>query len=377
MLKTILAAAAWALSVGVLAAQEAPVAASVGDEPGMVVVEGLARDDLLNVRATASPAGVVLGRLPNGSLLRNLGCTEVKGYRWCQVEAIGDASLAGWTPGRYLQPSGEADPAAGPFEPPADQLETAEAAPPGTDSAAAGMPARRDDPPAADRPRDEAASAEPPSSWQPGQVGEAVEHLLAQPAVGDADIIDGGERVQRLPPPDLSARPWDTGQTIAAAEEPQAPKPTGQPRPRSAAGPAPALQPAASTRDDEKLNARSDGQAAKAARQAAAALPPSRPVRAETPKSRPAAESARPETPAPAARPAAPPPAISTAALQSPDPMPRSATVSAGRAAFPIASPMLLTLGTFSAAFMAFMTAILSFGSLSFSSPFESSGLAA
>lgn len=82
----------------VLAAQEEPSL----DAAALMVVEGLAKDDMLNVRATASATGMVIGRLPNGSTLRNLGCDEVNGYKWCNIAALDDEKLHGWTPARYL-----------------------------------------------------------------------------------------------------------------------------------------------------------------------------------------------------------------------------------------------------------------------------------
>ena len=66
-------------------------------------VRGLSPDDLLNVRATASPTGLVLARIPNGSLLRRLDCADFRGYEWCRVEIDYPEHLVGWTPSRYLR----------------------------------------------------------------------------------------------------------------------------------------------------------------------------------------------------------------------------------------------------------------------------------
>lgn len=68
-------------------------------------VIGLADGDLLNIRASASATGMVVGRLPNGARLRNLGCQKVKNYDWCKVQDFDNNAVSGWTPARYLQPA--------------------------------------------------------------------------------------------------------------------------------------------------------------------------------------------------------------------------------------------------------------------------------
>lgn len=65
-------------------------------------VAGLAPDDQLNIRASASALGKTLGRLPNGSVVNRYECEMVNGYEWCRVSSIEDASLSGWAPSRYL-----------------------------------------------------------------------------------------------------------------------------------------------------------------------------------------------------------------------------------------------------------------------------------
>ncbi len=50
------------------------------------VVEGVAFNDLLNIRATPSAGGKLVGRLPNGTALRNHGCKENNGANWCDVD---------------------------------------------------------------------------------------------------------------------------------------------------------------------------------------------------------------------------------------------------------------------------------------------------
>ncbi|MER8787046.1 SH3 domain-containing protein [Mesorhizobium sp. M0983] len=73
-------------------------------EPIISIVTGLAPGDLLNVRATASAMGKIEARLPIGSSVKNLGCGDVSGHRWCKVEDIDDPKLSGWAPARYLDP---------------------------------------------------------------------------------------------------------------------------------------------------------------------------------------------------------------------------------------------------------------------------------
>jgi len=67
------------------------------------MVDGLAIDDLLNIRMKASPVEKVVGRLPNGATVRKYECEIVNGYEWCRVDAIEREGLSGWAPARYLQ----------------------------------------------------------------------------------------------------------------------------------------------------------------------------------------------------------------------------------------------------------------------------------
>jgi hypothetical protein len=98
----------WALTVSA-AATAAPLQDEDTDQgPSYASVDGIAQGDLLNVRATASPMGIVLGRLENGSVLKMFECKPVNGYDWCRVEAANDASIKGWSPARYLLASGGA-----------------------------------------------------------------------------------------------------------------------------------------------------------------------------------------------------------------------------------------------------------------------------
>lgn len=97
----ILAAAFVAAAVGQAAAQEKePAEGSIS--PEYFSVAGIAKDDALNIRATASAIGMTIARVPNGTQFRNLGCEMARGYLWCKVMAVEDERMIGWAPGRYL-----------------------------------------------------------------------------------------------------------------------------------------------------------------------------------------------------------------------------------------------------------------------------------
>ncbi|RTL88047.1 MAG: SH3 domain-containing protein [Hyphomicrobiales bacterium] len=73
-------------------------------------VTGVPAGDALKIRATSSPKARLVADAPNGAALRNLGCRNTGGQRWCRVE---DArKQAGWVNGRYLRegpgPDGQA-----------------------------------------------------------------------------------------------------------------------------------------------------------------------------------------------------------------------------------------------------------------------------
>ncbi|TPL54242.1 SH3 domain-containing protein [Mesorhizobium sp. B2-4-6] len=88
----------------------AALPAMAQDAPGPIIsiIGGLAPDDLLNIRTTASPGGKVAARLPNGTAVRNFGCNVVDGYPWCKVEDTQGAHIVGWAPARYLSPNNPA-----------------------------------------------------------------------------------------------------------------------------------------------------------------------------------------------------------------------------------------------------------------------------
>lgn len=96
------------VAAALLAASAIAAFAQNGEDPAGVItpeffeVVGIARDDALNIRAAASPIGMTIAQVPNGTRFRNLGCGLVGGYLWCKVVAVEDDKLIGWAPGRYL-----------------------------------------------------------------------------------------------------------------------------------------------------------------------------------------------------------------------------------------------------------------------------------
>ena len=117
-------------------------AAAEEAQPVISIVTGLAPDDLLNVRAAASAIGKTETRLAAGASVRNLGCNDFNGYKWCKVEAD-NPKATGWAPARYLLPLNPA---------PVPDTEIATQTPPATDAAASdGKPGENNagEPPAA------------------------------------------------------------------------------------------------------------------------------------------------------------------------------------------------------------------------------------
>jgi Bacterial SH3 domain len=93
-------------------------AASVTDEKGPDYADGLTggpdfwevtgveAGDTLNLRKEPSPHGNLVARFANGAVLRNQGCKNTRGQRWCRVERPDDPSIRGWVNGRYLREAG-------------------------------------------------------------------------------------------------------------------------------------------------------------------------------------------------------------------------------------------------------------------------------
>jgi len=97
---TLLAAFFSLVATPLLAQEGEPATATI--EPEIFLVTGLAMNDALNIRASASATGMTIARVPNGTQFRNLGCEMVSSYLWCKIVALEDERLIGWAPGRYL-----------------------------------------------------------------------------------------------------------------------------------------------------------------------------------------------------------------------------------------------------------------------------------
>lgn len=72
--------------------------------PDFWAVAGVGAGDLLNLRDKAGTHGAVLERLPDGAVLRNMGCAMTGTTRWCHV-ANPASGTKGWVAGRYLRES--------------------------------------------------------------------------------------------------------------------------------------------------------------------------------------------------------------------------------------------------------------------------------
>ncbi|KEO51622.1 SH3 domain-containing protein [Thioclava pacifica] len=59
-------------------------------------------NDPLNLRAGPSTGNEIIGRFPEGAILRNMGCRMAGGQRWCKVAAT-EGDLTGWVAGRFLR----------------------------------------------------------------------------------------------------------------------------------------------------------------------------------------------------------------------------------------------------------------------------------
>ncbi|MGD9656691.1 MAG: SH3 domain-containing protein [Methylocystis sp.] len=74
--------------------------------PDFWKVTGVGAGDTLSLRKEPSPRAQKVGQFANGTALRNLGCKNTRGQRWCRVERPDDPSTSGWVNGRYLRESG-------------------------------------------------------------------------------------------------------------------------------------------------------------------------------------------------------------------------------------------------------------------------------
>jgi hypothetical protein len=68
-------------------------------------VTGVSTHDTLSLRKDPSRRGALVAQFVNGTVLRNLGCKNARGQRWCRIERPDDPSLRGWVNGRYLRAS--------------------------------------------------------------------------------------------------------------------------------------------------------------------------------------------------------------------------------------------------------------------------------
>ncbi|WP_295406529.1 SH3 domain-containing protein [uncultured Thiocystis sp.] len=87
------------------AAPAADFADGLAGGPDFWEVTGVASGDTLHLRAGPSARERVVGDLPNGAVMRNLGCTLTSGQRWCRVERLENRGTQGWVAGRYLRES--------------------------------------------------------------------------------------------------------------------------------------------------------------------------------------------------------------------------------------------------------------------------------
>lgn len=71
-------------------------------EPEFWQVTGVGARDTLNIRSGPNTGNPVVARVPEGEVLRNLGCYAISGQRWCQVERVNGRD-GGWASATYLR----------------------------------------------------------------------------------------------------------------------------------------------------------------------------------------------------------------------------------------------------------------------------------
>ncbi len=64
--------------------------------------------DALNIRAEPSLQAAVVGSALAGTVLRNYGCRDGEGRRWCEVERVDDDTARGWAAAEFLDEAGAA-----------------------------------------------------------------------------------------------------------------------------------------------------------------------------------------------------------------------------------------------------------------------------
>jgi uncharacterized protein YgiM (DUF1202 family) len=65
-------------------------------------VTGVPANDVLNMRSGPSTYNRITGALGNGDKVRNLGCRNEHGSRWCKIRMRSDMKEEGWVNARYL-----------------------------------------------------------------------------------------------------------------------------------------------------------------------------------------------------------------------------------------------------------------------------------
>ncbi|WDR01271.1 SH3 domain-containing protein [Devosia algicola] len=95
-----------------LDAMGADFADGLAGGPDFWEVHSLRDDDTLNIRTGPSLENAAIGKVSNGTVMRNLGCEKPRSTIWCQVEATDGTMVKGWAASRYLReaaaPTGDA-----------------------------------------------------------------------------------------------------------------------------------------------------------------------------------------------------------------------------------------------------------------------------
>lgn len=71
--------------------------------PDFWQVTGVPAGDVLNLRKSPSARAAIVTSVAEGAALRNAGCRNVGGQRWCRVETASGPAQTGWVNGRYLR----------------------------------------------------------------------------------------------------------------------------------------------------------------------------------------------------------------------------------------------------------------------------------